>query len=550
MLRLAFLCLLASITFGLNETGLSTNVWAQPATPATEQSATYVSPVDDALTIRRIAVLPATDNVDGIYGRPIESQLITLTRESHRWDYTEVALKSSMPSVADLEEKPSEFSKLVKNLDADAFFVASASRGPGGLSMRLDLFLKKDGKLLAQEVLKDQPRTEIPQLVEQVKMLYQRLLAKLPYQGLILSRQNNRVTINLGKSDGLRKDQVVSAVQIISLNRHPKFNFIISSDKEILGRIKVLKVEDTLSFGAIVSEKERGAIRRLAKISALSEVNYGDPTALTPDADKDLTKRADAGVAFGSDAKEWVPMKPPAFGEVGLRLGFGLYNSSLNLNTTPSCCEAKSAFYPSLNLHGELWLNPHWIARAEIMQGVLSTPNPRQGSSPSDLNHAFSRYSLIVGYNFLLRDDFFGPKIQVDFGLASARMYVDDSKPRSLTTTTFSGAVLGVMGSFPVTDDKIWYAGGKFNLSLFPKVSETPVTSGGDAKASINDFSLFIQRKLGENIRATGSLDFSLYSVNYSGDADRTDPVTGLPESATSLSQRHTIFSGGIVYMF
>lgn len=547
MMRASFLFVFTSLSLSLAPC-IWTEVQAQPAAPAIEQSATYVSAVDDALTIRRVAVLPVTDNVDGIYSRPVEGQLAQLARDSHRWDYAEISLNGPSPSLSDLEEKPAEVLKLVKSLDADAFFAAAVSRGPNGLSVRLDLFLKKDGKLLAQELLKDHPRTEIPQLKEQIKILYQRLVAKLPYQGLILSRQNNRVTINLGKTDGLKKDQIVSAVQIISVNRHPKFGFLISTDKEILGRIKILKVEETLSFGAIISEKERGAIRRLAKISALNAVEYGDPSSLVPDTDQDLRKRPDAAVAFGADAKEWVPTGPPAFGEVGGRVGLGLYNSSLNIDST--CCEAKSAFYPSLALHGELWLNPQWIARAEIIQGVLSAKNPRQGSSPAELNHSYSRYSLVVGYNFLLRDDFFGPKVQIDAGLATARMYVDDSSPRSLTTTSFSGALVGLMGVFPVTDEKQWYVGGKFNLFLFPKMSETPVSSGGDAKVSINDFSLFVQKKLGENLRAEGSLDFSLYSANYSGSGNRMDPTGTTAEVATSLSQRHTIFSGGIVYMF
>lgn len=528
---------------------ISLSALAQSSPPAIEQSATYVSAVDEALTIRRVGVLPASDNVDGIYARPIEAQLTSLIRDSHRWDYVETSVTAKLAAVADLEEKPAEILKAVKSLDADAFFVVAASRGANGLSVRLDLFLKKDGKLLAQELLRDHPRTEIPQLREQIKILYDRLLAKLPYQGLILSRQTNRVTINLGKSDGIKKDQVVSAVQIISVSRHPKFNFLISTDKEILGRIKILKVDETLSFGAIISEKERGAIRRQAKIAALTSVEYGDPASLNPGEDKNINQRSDAGVAFGPDAKEWVPLRPPAFGEVGLRIGLGLYNTSVNLNSSPSCCEAKSAFYPSLNLHGEIWINPNWIARAEIMQGVLSTSNPRAGSSPADINHAFSRYSLLVGYNFLLRDDFFGPKIQLDAGLAAARMYADDSNPRAFTTTSFSGGLIGVLGSFPLTDEKIWYAGGKFNLFLFPKLSETPSSSGGDAKVSINDFSLFLQRKLGNNLIATGSLDFSLYSANFSGNGTRVD-VNGNPEVATSLSQRHTILSGGVVYQF
>jgi hypothetical protein len=527
--------------------------YGQTSSPAIEQSATYVSRVDESLTIRKVAVLPVSDNTDGIYARPIEAQINSLVRESHRWDLidTSTSNSASLPTVSDLEEKPAVLQKAVKSIDADAFFIAAVSRGPNGMSIRLDLFLKKDGKLLTQELLKDHPRTEIPQLREQVRLMYNRLVNKLPYQGMILSRQGNRVTINLGKSDGLKKDQTVSAVQIISVQRHPKFNFLISTDKEILGQIKVLKVDETLSFGTIMNERERGAIARFAKITSLQPVEYGDPALLTSDASGDLRQRPDAVVAFGEKPTEWVPTRPPAFGQVGLRLGLGTYNSSLNISgASPSCCEASSSFYPSIMLDGEIWINPKWIARAEITQGVLSGSNPRSGSSPATVNEAYSRYQLVVGYNFLLKDDFFGPKIQVNAGLATASMKVDDSNPRGITSTSFSGALIGLMGMFPVTDDKIWFVGGKFNLFLFPKLSETPITSGGDPKASINDFSIFAQRKLGENLRAVGSLDFSLYSASYSGAGNRFQADNVTPEIATSLSQRHTVLTGGIIYMF
>ncbi len=524
---------------------------AQSSIQAVEQSATYVSPVDDALTIRRVSVLPFSDNTDGIYARPLETQINSLVRESHRWDLVEATVNGSMPTVSDAEEKPTVFQKAVKTTDADAFFVAAISRGSNGMSIRLDLFLKKDGRLVAQELLKDHARTEIPQLREQMRVMYNRLVNKLPYQGMILSRQNNRVTINLGKSDGLKKDQTVSAVQIISIQRHPKFGFLISTEKEILGQIKILKVDETLSFGAIINERERGAIAKFAKITSLSPVEYGDPSSLSPDGDSNLRTRPDAPVAFGEKPQEWIPARPPAFGEVGLRLGFGSYNTSLNiLGASPSCCEASTAVYPSIMLDGEIWINPNWIARAEVTQGVLTTSNPRSGSSPGTLNHAYSRYQVLLGYNFLLKDDFFGPKIQIDAGLATASMKVDDSTPRGLTSTSFSGALLGLMAMFPVTDEKIWFVGGKFNLFLFPSMSESPVTSGGNPKATINDFSIFAQRKLSENLRAVGSLDFSLYSASYSGDGNRGLDVNGNQEDATSLSQRHTVLSGGIVYMF
>jgi hypothetical protein len=514
-----------------------------------EQSATYVSQVDQDLTIRRIAILPVVDNVESIYARPVEAQLNQLLKNSHRWDLVETNIVSELPTLIELEENPAEVQQVTRSIDADAFLGAAVTKGPNGLSLRLDLFLKKDGKVLSQEILRDHPRYELPEIRDRVTDLYRRVIGRVPYDGIILSRQQNRVTINLGKSDGITKDQIITAVQIISINRHPKYSFILSTEKEILGRIKILKVDETLSFGAIIAEKERGAIHKFAKVSGLNQVNYGEPARLEEgNAAAEVNSRADSNVTFGKDPREWLPVHPPSFGQVGMKVGLGSYSSAVNLGTA-SYEATSSLFYPSIGLNGEIWLSPQWLVRAEMLQGVISTNNPSPGSNPSSLNNNLSRYSLEFGYNFLLRDDFFGPKITLSGGFASYHMYADNGTPVALTTVNYNGLLIGIGGSFPVTEDKKLYIGGKLNLFLLPSMTESGPNSGTDSKSTVNDFALTGERKIAENIRATADINFALYSSTLSGQGTRTGPG-GAPESASSISQRHSIVSAGIVYMF
>ena len=524
-------------------------LWALPSNAQThEQSATYVSQVDEDLTLRRVGVLPVVDNVEGIYSRPVEAQLIELARNSHRWDYVETPVSGTVPALIELEENPDQVLKLTKSLDADGFFAAAIIKGPGGLSIRLDLFLKKDGKLLAQEILTDHPRFELAEVRDRMGELYRRVVAKIPYEGLILSRQLNRVTINLGKSDGLVKDQTVSVIQIISVTRHPKFNFLVSSEKEILGKVKILKVDDTLSFGAIVAEKERGAIRKLAKISGLTQVKYPEGSLGENHGAPDITNRPDAAVTLGKDPKEWLPTRPPAFGAAGAKLGLGTYNNSVSLGSAGTF-SGSTMIYPSLSIFGELWLTPHWTVRADIMQGVMSIDNPRPSSTPGTLNESLSRYSMQGEYNFLLRDDFFGPKMQLGAGFSQYRVFVQGSNPTALTTDTYNGFFATLGGSFPIADDKIWSLGARINIYLFPTLNESPVSSGGSPKTSIDEFSLFVEKKIAENLRLTGGIDFALYSTSFSGAGTRVDG-SGNPETADSLSQRSVSLTGGISYLF
>jgi hypothetical protein len=469
-------------------------------------------------------------------------------RGSHRWDLAEGAPSGQLPSVVEMEENPAEVLKATQSVDADAFVVAAVSKGPNGLSIRLNLFLKKDGKLLGQELLREHPRFELSEIRDRVNDMYKRLVARLPYDGLLMSRQQNRVTINLGKSDGIAKDQVVSIVQIISVTRHPKFNFLVSSEKEILGKVKILKVDDTLSFGAVVSEKEKGAIQKFSKVSGLSQVSYAEPAALGEEGTTgDLKSRPDSAVTFGKDPVEWLPVRPPSFGQIGMRLGIGSFTESVAMGSVGTF-EANSPYYPSLGVNGEIWLTPNWIVRAELLQGILSTGNPRPNSAPGNLSHSLSRYSMEIGYNFLLRDDFFGPKVNASVGFASYRMYVDDSTPQAFTTVNYSGMFISLGGLFPIDEKKIWFIGGQFDLFLMANLSETPTASGGSPNSKINEFSFFGERKIAENLRATFGLEFALYSSTFSGPGTRTGPSGA--EAASSLSHYHRIITGGVNYMF
>ncbi len=517
-----------------------------------EQAATYVSQIDQELTIRRIALLPIVDNVEGIYARPVEAQLTQLLKASHRWDFVDTNIAStasSLPTLVELEENPTQVQRLVQPIDADAFVGGTISRGPSGISLRIDIFLKKDGKVISQEILRDHQRYDLPEIRERVVELYRKVIGRIPYEGFLLSRQGNRVTVNLGKSDGITKDQILPVVQIIAVNRHPKFNFLISSEKEIIGRIKVLKVDETLSFGAIITEKEKGAVQRLAKVSGLEQINYPEPSRLEDgSAYSDIGSRPDASVTFGKEPKEWLPVRPPSFGQVSARVGLGTFDSSVALSDSGTLA-AKAPYYPSVGIAGELWLTPEWTTRADILQGVLSTSNPRTGATNGTLNQALSRYSLDLGYNFLLREDFFGPKVGISGGFAMYRMYVDSSTPDAFETVTYSGFFFGLSGSFPVTDNRHWFMGGRLNLFFLPAMSEAPRKSGSSSRNTINEFSIFVENKIAENMRAFGALDFSLYGSNITGQGTRVGP-TGGAESATTLSQRHTVLNFGINYMF
>ena len=140
----------------------------------------------------------------------------------------------------------------------DALICAHVNKQADSVEITMDLFLKSDGLLLGQESSKLEKSFTTEQIDSAARDMYAKLIKKIPYDGLILSREGNRVTVDVGSLDGISKDTIITVDQIISLNRHPKFHFVLGAERVTLGKVKLVKVDETLSFGVILEEKETG----------------------------------------------------------------------------------------------------------------------------------------------------------------------------------------------------------------------------------------------------------------------------------------------------
>lgn len=520
------------------------SLWLMPMAFAQEKSGgIYQSEADQLLTIKKISVLPFSDNLQGIYSRPLENHFIESLNKFHRWDYVPANTVGPILTPEELNENSQKASNLFSGMDADGFFAGRVTKGPSGVSINLSFYLKRDGKLLAEAQVKDLQRGDLSEAKQQLSELFSQIVKKIPYSGRVMSRQGNRVTLNLGQRDGVEKDQVLSVIQILNLSRHPKFNFIVSAEKEILGRVKILKVDETLCFGAIVAEKEKGAIQRDAKIAPLDFVTYPDAGLLEGNSEEArLAGQLDNQVSFGNAPTAWVPQKEPTYGQISALVGLDMFNGSTRL-TSYGGLETDSMFNPAIALTGELWLTSSFTLRAILRQAIISVDNPRAGAQPSDLSLNLSYYEMTFGYNFRFGSSVWDPQAEAFIGLMHYRLYADDSLPEAFTTMEYGGTKFGLRGQLPVSSDKIWYGGGHLAMVWKPSLHESPVTSGATSENTINQFGVFGGKKLGERLKGQVSLDFELYSSNFSGLGTRTD-------SARTASQRHMTLGAAVYYMF
>ena len=498
----------------------------------------YRSEADDLLSIDKVSVLPFTDNLNGIYARPLEAHFAKLIETQHRWDVVPATSTGQALTPDELEGDPAKVIAAARDLHVDAIFAARVVKSGDGVNVHLSLFLAKDGKLLSQALLKDYRRFELADIKEQTTRLMNEVVSRLPYAGRVLSRDGLRITINLGSQDGLRKDQVLNVIQILQLQRHPRFNFLIKTEKEILGQVRVLKADETLSFAAVTMEKEAGAIQKGAKIATLENVTYA-----TTDLAGGGEGVAEAQPTNGATPGEWAPAPPPSIGSVGVRFGVGRFTGATAL-TGVGGLQASDNSSVSVGLDGEIWITPEWTVSARIRQGLAQINNPRDDSAPRKLSASLSLYDVNFGYTLRFGTLATSPSVEPYLGYFLQQFYVDDSTPLAFTTSRYQGLKVGLRGQAPLGDTGEYGVGGDFAIALMPGLGEDPISSGGSPRNTVIQFGVLGYKKLGERLRLTASVDFEMFATNFSGEGGRG------AQSATSSSQRYTTVSAGVGYMF
>lgn len=497
------------------------------------QSTVYRNPIDDGLTIKSVAVAPFVDNVDGIYSRPLTEVIQQIIKNDKQWDVRKwIDEKPIKPE--DLEDKPEQVKFFQKKNQVDGILSARISKSSNGITVRFDLFVGPDGYLIAQEILSNYDRFEIDDLKIQLIEMFKKLKKKLPYQGLILSRKNQFVTFNLGASNDIQVGDPISVIQIVKIQRHPKLRFLVSSEKEILGRILVTKIDGSLSFGTIEMEREPNILSSGMKIQPINFVKL-------PTGPNEINEKHEP-VAFGNNPKEWQSHNSPTFGKIGLLFGLGNYNLTNTLSTAGGI-EDNKILVPSMHFRGEMWMTQKWFLGLGLKQYVFSVSNTLANSTPSTLNITSLQSDLAVGYNFLMTERFFGPKFQFTLGYSKFTSSVDSSTPLAYTSMNFNGINLGIGGATFIDEDEFFEMGGRLNYYLFPTVDESPVSSGESSSATISGFTVFGNYKWTEYLRLNGEVLYDLFSASFSGAGTRF-------QSASSASHNIFTLAFGIEYLF
>jgi hypothetical protein len=363
--------------------------------------------------------------------------------------------------------------------------------------------------------------------------LFYTLKARIPYQGVILSRSQDQVTVNLGSAHGVTKNQEVLAIHIAKLNLHPKTQAYLSSEKVVLGKIQLTKVDEFLSFGTIQFEREPQILKKETKI----EFSNLDRPSLATDSKPSIEDVGTAETPKG----EWVPRAAPQYGKFSISGGLIQYTQNINFQTAGTKTVSQW-FTPTIKASAELWLNPEFHVELFIRQSSFKVSNPLEGSEPGSLNMSLSQYQIKGKYNYELDSSLRSPQFQASFGIGSFQSLADKSSPLSLSNLSYGGMLVGFKGIFPVSEESPVDLGLYFNYFLSKNLSDSAEASPSGVQ--INDFGMILRYLKSQNLAYTFELSFE----SYGSDFDTTTGTRADPSNGISHKLMTTL--GGIEYSF
>lgn len=491
----------------------------------------YTSASDQALVIKSVTVAPVYDNSNNIYKKSVEDHLKTLIKEDYFWALSEFSSPKQDVRVDEFDEDTALTLQVLDKSNADAVLTCFLIKGPQGMNIQMNFYTRDGGWLLIREEYQNSTLFEINKVNEVVTKMYNSLKAKLPYSGYVTSRSGNSVTVNIGKRSGLSAGSILTVAQILKVNRHPKLNFMIGVEKEIIGRITLTKVENESSFGEISFEKENGVITRGSKILPLEGINY--PT-------KNEAPLADL-LPNEKNAIEWLPAPTPQYGKISIMGGFTDFSDNAVLVNGTSI-ESEKSLALTFDLATELWITPEYFAGLQLQQSSFKTDNNLSGSTPTSLNYSVNIMDFSFGYKYLIDGNFWGPQILASLGYYTHSTRVTDTTPTGFTSFDLTGFDLTVGGMFPVTLKNDVAIGAQAKFLFFEKFSEKPVNSGS-ASPSFNQFDVLGTYSYTTNVSFKGMISFSNVQATFSGSGSKNPP-------SRSLDEKLSTYLVGIEYLF
>jgi hypothetical protein len=367
-----------------------------------------------------------------------------------------------------------------------------------------------------------------------IEKLYNKVLARFPFEGTITGRTANTLTVDLGLGV-LRQGDDLEIARIVSIQRHPLLGAVVGTDYVRTGRAKVTTVDRVLSFAEVQEEAQGEKISPGQKIlkSHLVTMHEGKEEAPAPEGrrpkEKTEKRTKEADPLDEERLKGDFDHFRPRYGRLGAGLGYGSLGHSQSVGGAIS---EYSGTGLSGELSGELWITKNWIFSAAFgfQNATLSGPN-----NVSVGDTSLSDIAISAGFRIFPDSVTEGVALTGSLGYESMSFRIPDNSALSLGGRRYGGISLRAEADIAFLEKQKINIG--LNLLPFASVTELGSSLGTPNKGTLIGGSLGWNRQLAEAIWLRIGARYDVANASYD-------------DSSTSVTDKRFTIGPGIYCLF
>lgn len=480
--------------------------------------------LDRKFKLETIGLLRSADNIDGVLSDYISTQYEHFFNYNDRFTFTDLSsinsiLESSKIPYQKLVQDPDVLRQLSKVAKIESLIRTQVTQYGSEYLFILDWIQTPDIHLIATEQF-TVPTLQMELIAETFRQHMQNLLNQVPFVGQVTGRDNEWITVNIGRNAGVRPNDTFLLSTLDDVQKHPISKQIVHWKLSPTGKIIAEQVEESMTFCKILQEDQKEPIAQYQKITQIQ--HQPDPLLSVLDEKKEKKESRpqmgwlSVGPSVGSHNWQFSSTSN-AISNTGGGINFGAQvNSQLSLS---------QKWFLNANL-GYSFLN---FYQKDFISGFASAASQNGGV----IGSLFS-YQAKLGYSQpLFENDWFGPKGSLTLGYKSNAILLPYSSSENTGPVYFRSVLLGMEADCPLLLH--WGASMSFDFRLFSWVDSLLINdtlnTASDVSAALGVY-YFVHSK----IRTQAAIRLSAMNAHFS--------------SGTSVNQLNISINPSILYHF